>query len=57
MRAVILILSSTGARIGSLTGLSIGNLEVIKDLYKITIYENEPEEYTVFCTSSVRRKV
>ena len=56
MRAVILILSSTGARIGSFTGLSIGNLEVVKDLYKITIYENEPEEYTVFCTSECKTK-
>lgn len=54
MRAVILLLSSTGSRIGSLPGLNVGNLEEVNDLYKITIYENEPEEYTVFCTNEAR---
>lgn len=54
MRAVILLLCSTGCRIGSLPVLNVCSLEKVKDLYKITIYENEPEEYTVFCTSECR---
>ena len=37
-----------GLRIGAIPGLIVGSLEEYKDLYKITIYENEPEEYTVF---------
>jgi len=57
MRAVILILSSTGCRIGGIPGLNVGNLEEIKDLYKITIYENEPEEYTVFCSNEARKSI
>lgn len=57
MRAVILLLSSTGIRIGAVPGLKAGSCEEIKDLYKITIYENEPEEYTVFCTSECRKAI
>lgn len=54
MRVVILLASSCGLRIGAIPGLSVGSLEEVKDLYKITVYENEPEEYTVFCTSECR---
>ncbi len=59
MRAVVLILSSTGIRIGALPDLSVGSLEEVNyqghDLYKITIYENEPEEYIVFCTFECKK--
>lgn len=57
LRAVILILSSTGCRIGFLSTATVGNLEEVegKDLYKITVYENESEEYTVFCTSECKK--
>jgi integrase len=63
MRAVILILSSTGIRIGALPSLSFGSLEEIAqpqaqgDLYKVTVYENEPEEYLVFCTSECKKAI
>lgn len=57
MRAVILILSSTGVRIGSLRYMTVGTCEPVadKDLYQITVYENEPEEYTAFCTSECKK--
>ncbi len=58
MRAVIYILSSTGIRIGALPRLSVGSLVEVNsqglNLYQITIYENQPEEYAVFCTSESR---
>ncbi len=57
MRTVILVLSSTGVRIGSLPALSVGSLEKVNDLFKITIYEKEHEEYTVFCTSECRKGI
>ncbi len=58
MRCVIYVLSSVGCRIGALPSLSVGNLEEVNYeghvLYKITIYENEPEEYTSFCTTECK---
>ena len=61
LRAAILILSSTGIRIGALVGLRVGNLEKVEarengELYKVTVYENEPEEYITFCTSECKEK-
>lgn len=57
MRVVILLASGCGLRIGSIPGLNVGSCEEYKGLYKITIYENEPEEYTVFCTSECRKAI
>lgn len=56
-RCIILILSSTGCRIGFLSSATVGSLEEVKgkDMYKITVYENEPEEYTVFCSSECKK--
>ena len=57
LRAAILILSSTGMRIGGLVGLTVGNLEAVENrLYKVTVYENEPEEYITFTTSEAKEK-
>ena len=36
-------------------GFPLVHCEEYKDLYKITIYENEPEEYIVFCTSELEK--
>jgi integrase len=58
LRAAILILSSTGMRIGGLVGLTVGNLEAVENnrLYKVTVYENQPEEYVTFTTSEAKEK-
>jgi integrase len=52
MRMMILILCSTGCRIGSLTDLNLGNLTKIPEvgLYRITFYEGTNNEYYTFCT-------
>jgi integrase len=51
-RISILLMASAGLRIGALPSLKIRNLEKIDryNLYKITAYEGEDEEYTTFCT-------
>jgi site-specific recombinase XerD len=52
MRMMILILCSTGCRIGSLADLTLGNLTRKPEygLYKITFYEGTNNEYYTFCT-------
>jgi len=52
MRTIILILSSTGCRVGALPGLTLRNLTKLPDysLYKITFYEGTNNEYYNFCT-------
>jgi integrase len=52
IRMIILLLSSTGARIGSLPSLTLGNLTKIPqyNLYKITFYEGTNNEYYTFTT-------
>ena len=57
MRCVILLASSCGLRVGAIPGLSIGSCEEYKDLFKITIYENQPEEYVVFSTSELKKEI
>ncbi len=52
MRMIILLLASTGCRIGALPALTLGNLTKLPDydLYKITFYEGTNNEYYTFCT-------
>ena len=51
-KVAILLMASAGLRVGALPSLKIRNLERIDkyQLYKITVYENEDEEYFTFCT-------
>lgn len=50
MQSVILLLASTGMRIGAIPSLKLRNLEKINDIYKITVYENFRQEYVTFCS-------
>jgi len=51
-RVVILLMCSSGIRVGGLPTLKIRNIEKIDkyNLYKLTVYEGEDEEYITFCT-------
>ncbi len=54
-RAIILLLASSGMRVGAMPGLRIRNLEKIQidietSIYKIIVYEGFNEEYITFCT-------
>ena len=54
---MILLASSWGLRIGAIPGLNVGSCEEYKDLYKITVYENQAEEYIVFSTSELKKEI
>ena len=51
-RCMILLMASAGLRRGALPGLRLKDLTRIDkyDLYKITVYKKEQEQYTTFCT-------
>lgn len=59
MRTVFLILASTGIRAGALQSLRIGDLERMDDdnLYKITVYSGDREEYFTFCTPECAKEI
>jgi integrase len=52
MKVIVLILASTGMRLGGLSGLKLGNIHKIEEfhLYRITVYEGSSEEYICFCS-------
>jgi integrase len=55
MRTVILLLASTGMRIGAIPGLRLRNIEKVEidaatSIYKIMVYEGFKEEYITFTT-------
>jgi integrase len=58
-RVTILLMSSAGIRVGALPSLKIRNLEKIEEyqLYKITVYEGEDEEYLTFCTPECAKEI
>jgi len=55
MRTVILLLASTGMRIGAVSALRLRNIEKVEidaatSIYKVTVYEGFKEEYITFTT-------
>lgn len=55
-RVIVLLLASTGMRVGALPSMTISALTKIQlqdypsHLYKIIVYEGEPDQYYCFCT-------
>lgn len=56
-KALILLLASSGMRIGAIPTLRYGHFERIEKygLYQITVYESTTSEYTTFCTPEAAR--
>ena len=52
MKVVILLMASTGCRIGALPSLRLRHLEKNdnENIYKITMYEGSNDQYITFCT-------
>jgi site-specific recombinase XerC len=50
MKGIILLMASSGIRIGSIPPLKLRNLEKIDSTYKITVYEGTNSQYYTFCT-------
>ena len=56
-RVIILLLASTGMRIGALADLTISDLEPIEDFYKIRVYAGFDEQYFTYCTPECRSAI
>lgn len=59
-RVIILLMASTGMRIGAIPGLQIGDLEEIAkyDIYKINVYSKFPRDrYYCFCTPETKQAI
>jgi hypothetical protein len=50
MKVIILLMASTGMRIGALHSLKMRNLKKINGIYKVTVYEGSKESYFTFTT-------
>jgi len=59
MKVCILIYASTGIRKASLTSMQLRHLEKIDkaNLYKLTIYSGEREQYIAYCTPECARTI
>ena len=58
MKAIILLLASSGIRVGALPNLKLSHLERKNDLYKISVYEGQKGKghYITFCTPEASKK-
>lgn len=56
-RVIILLMVSTGMRVGAISSLKIGHIEWINEIYKITVYKNYKEEYTTFCSPECTKAI
>jgi integrase len=54
-KAVILLLASTGMRIGGICPLRRADLEDKGNIYKITVYSNTRQEYFSYCTPECKK--
>jgi len=56
---MILVMASAGLRRGALPGLRLKDLQKIDkyDLYKITVYKKEHEQYITYCTSECVKQI
>jgi integrase len=57
IKTVFLILASTGIRSGVLRNLNIRDLKKIGDIYRITVYPGDNEEYFTFCTPETAKEI
>jgi integrase len=51
-KAIILLLASSGTRVGGIPSIKIGHISKVSDfnIFKISIYKKSKEEYYTFCT-------
>ena len=58
IKTAILILASSGMRIGALHFVRVGDLEKVNNFYKIKVYSGEvEEEYITFCTPECANEI
>lgn len=49
-KVVILLMASTGIRIGSFPALKLKHIEKINNIYRLTVYEGSTSQYFTFCS-------
>ena len=58
LKAVILLMASSGIRVGSINGIQLKHLhKIAEDIYKITVYENTNDEYFTFCSPECSKAI
>jgi integrase len=57
IKTAFLILASTGMRIGGLGPLKVGDLKRINDIYRVTVYSDEKEQYITFTTPEAVKEI
>jgi integrase len=58
LKVVVLLMASSGTRVGAINNLKIKHLhKIADDIYKITIYENSADEYFSFCSSECSKAI
>jgi integrase len=50
MKTIVLLMATSGLRIGAIPQLKLRNLEKNNSIYKISVYEGSEEKYYTFCT-------
>jgi hypothetical protein len=61
-KVMVLVPASSGGRRGGLMGLRLRNLKLVEagcydDIYQITVYEGESEEYITYCTPECKNAI
>lgn len=56
-RVVILLMCSSGMRMGAIHSIKIAHLERMGEIYKIIVYHNDPEEYTTSCSVECAKSI
>ena len=59
-RVIILLMASTGMRIGALPGLRVGDLSILpqkKDIYKIQVYARTKDSHYTFCIPECKNAI
>jgi hypothetical protein len=56
-KAVILLLASSGVRIGAVPQSLVRHFERVGNIYKVTVYENTSEEYYTFTTPECAKAI
>jgi len=49
-KTIVLLMASSGLRIGGLPSLKLRNIQKMDSIYKITVYEGSNSQYFTFCT-------
>src|SRR5262245_8452741 len=56
-RCIVLLMCSSAMRIGAISGLNLADLHQLGEIKAITVYKNDPEEYTALCSPECAKAI